>query len=145
MTRLMVVRRDLLPPKSLARSFSAAQHRLNQAGVLTKSGDLHVYRERKVLPYSQQQLYSVIADIDSYSSFIPFLTSSKVLNGESGKKSKMWLDSDPNDKGKVHRLQAELGVGFAGFAESYVSNVECRKWDQVTVSFFRVSFPDKNI
>ncbi|KAM0792991.1 hypothetical protein ACM66B_002743 [Microbotryomycetes sp. NB124-2] len=49
-------------------------------GTLTKRGSVYVYEESKELPYTQRELYSVIADVDSYEKFLPFAASSKVLS-----------------------------------------------------------------
>lgn len=35
----------------------------------------------------------------------------------------------------ILKLQAELQVGFMGFEEKYISNVECRPHEMVQVSF----------
>ncbi|KAH8988709.1 hypothetical protein EDB86DRAFT_3065557 [Lactarius hatsudake] len=60
------------------------------------------YHEQKVLPYTRQQLYAVVADVGSYASFVPFCTRS--------------------------RMEAELTVAFLAFTEHYTSRVTWLAW-----------------
>ncbi|CAJ0851248.1 258_t:CDS:2 [Entrophospora sp. SA101] len=62
--------------------------------------------------YSQNQLYEVVSKIDEYSLFVPFCTSSEILNIQSADH-------------KTTIITAALGVGFQGFSEIYVSEVTC--------------------
>ena len=76
--------------------------------------------------YSQQQLYDVVADVDSYNKFIPFCTGSKVLSRREPLKGLKIPDG--------FSMDAELTVGFLSFTESYVSKVACSPYDSVKVS-----------
>lgn len=133
-----VISRSVLPPRqpssmiALTPPFTrlAASRLSCPTSASASKRSLSTYRDIKVLPFTQKQLYRVIADIDSYSAFIPFLTSSKVLNAPPDG-SKPWLE-EPEDE-KVE-LQSELAVGFAGFQEKYVSKNVCTKFHSVTVS-----------
>lgn len=58
------------------------------------------YNERKLLGYSPQQLYDVVADVDNYSFFVPWCQRSTVLRRDGN-----------------HYLEAELQVGFQVFIE----------------------------
>ncbi|KAL5487556.1 hypothetical protein ACEPAI_5664 [Sanghuangporus weigelae] len=80
------------------------------------------YSKRKILPYSQKQLYKVIADVDNYQHFLPYCTESKVL-------TKCRVNADPDQK--VVKQDARLTVGFLAFKESYVSEVTCRPYHSV--------------
>ncbi|KAI1796068.1 dehydrase and lipid transport-domain-containing protein [Ganoderma leucocontextum] len=80
-----------------------------------------VYHERKILPYTQKQLYELVADASSYPRFLPFCTSARVL-------SKQPHPSDPH--GRLH-MDVELTVGFMSFTETYVSKVACRPYESV--------------
>lgn len=77
-------------------------------------------------------MYRIVADIDAYSYFIPYLSHSEVLSPANNDGTKPWLGN--GDKGELHELKAKLTIGFAAFEQSYVSQVKCRKWDLVTVS-----------
>ncbi|KAH7105429.1 dehydrase and lipid transport-domain-containing protein [Auriculariales sp. MPI-PUGE-AT-0066] len=86
----------------------------------TPESDTQSFHERKILPYSQQQMYDVVANVDLYHTFLPFCTSSRVLRRASPKTS---LEPE--------QLEAELNVGFMGLSESYVSKVTCRPFESV--------------
>ncbi|GJN88053.1 hypothetical protein Rhopal_001009-T1 [Rhodotorula paludigena] len=114
----------------------------DRKGTLKKEGGVWVYREDKLMPYSPAELYSVIADVDSYQSFLPFTTSSRVLRAAQlapGTNERMpqslqekgWLR--PGD-GERWEMDGELKIGAMGFEEGYVSLVEMEKsrWVKAT-------------
>ncbi|KAI9064862.1 hypothetical protein FKP32DRAFT_1610972 [Trametes sanguinea] len=80
-----------------------------------------VYHERKVFPYTQKQLYELVADATSYPRFLPFCTNARVLNTHS---------PHPDQLGRT-TMDVELTVGFMSFTESYVSKVTCRPYESV--------------
>ncbi len=69
----------------------------------------------RTLSFPASSLYTVIADIDAYSSFLPFLTTSKVTQ---------WSNVD-SKFGKKWPQEAELRVGYGGYEESFQSKVYC--------------------
>ncbi|RUP47105.1 dehydrase and lipid transport-domain-containing protein [Jimgerdemannia flammicorona] len=80
------------------------------------------YSERKLLNYSQQQLYDVVSDVDQYNLFVPWCTHSRVLSTKT-------VPRKDKNHAVVTVMKAELGVGFKGFSEQYVSEVTCnRPW-----------------
>lgn len=87
--------------------------------------------------YTPQQLYSVIADVDAYASFLPFATKSEVLSAVHDGQTRSieeqgWLKGGA--EGEQWLLEAELKAGAMGFEEGYVSKVEAKKWERVSVS-----------
>ncbi|KAM5534777.1 hypothetical protein V8D89_011493 [Ganoderma adspersum] len=82
-----------------------------------------VYHERKIFPYTQKQLYELVADASSYPRFLPFCTSARVLK-------KQPPNPPGNNDGRLH-MDVELTVGFMSFAETYVSKVTCRPYESV--------------
>lgn len=81
--------------------------------------------------YTQEQLYKIVADVPSYSNFIPFCTTSSVVTPppSAGATSNRLGDmSDPFD------VKAELEVGFGNFAERYTSRVQGVPYESVKVS-----------
>ncbi|GAA6064232.1 hypothetical protein JCM10212_006361 [Sporobolomyces blumeae] len=126
-------------------------------GALVKQGSHWVYREGKVMPYTPDELYTVIADVDSYHEFLPFTSSSRVLSATrldpssstspapSGSSSpastirladKPWLVRTANRPGSGRGderwvMDAELRIGAMGFDEGYVSRVELDKGKSV--------------
>ncbi|GAA99822.1 uncharacterized protein L969DRAFT_43942 [Mixia osmundae IAM 14324] len=101
----------------------------NQRSKAQKQGNVTTFHERKILPYTRQQLYSIVADIDNYSKFVPYCVGSKVLATPSIAGRRPWLLG--RTEGEHHQLQAELTIGYMGFEEAYVSTVECVKWNSV--------------
>ncbi|CAE6422180.1 unnamed protein product [Rhizoctonia solani] len=80
------------------------------------------FHTRKILPYTQRQLYNLVADVNSYHFFLPFCTNSRVLTSP----PPGGFNTD-----EPYEVQAELEVGFMGMKESYVSLVRCRPWEMV--------------
>ncbi|KAK7351645.1 hypothetical protein VNO77_11240 [Canavalia gladiata] len=73
-----------------------------EEGVLSKT-----YEERRVLGYSPEQLFNVVAAVDFYHGFVPWCQRSEVL--------RHYPDGS---------FDAELEIGFKFLVESYVSHVE---------------------
>uniref|UniRef100_A0A2P2J8A1 Uncharacterized protein MANES_18G037500 n=1 Tax=Rhizophora mucronata TaxID=61149 RepID=A0A2P2J8A1_RHIMU len=73
-----------------------------EGGVLSK-----VYEERRVLGYSPEQLFDVVAAVDLYDGFVPWCQRSEILRYH------------PDGS-----FDAELEIGFKFLVESYVSHVE---------------------
>ncbi|OCF35244.1 hypothetical protein I316_03287 [Kwoniella heveanensis BCC8398] len=109
-------------------------------------GEVQRFHARKILPYSQTQLYSLVSDVPSYSSFIPFCNSSTVLSRPASptstssssapsstgslQSSREWAEWTPGTK--PFEVLAELAVGFGGLEERYVSKVVGKPFESVT-------------
>jgi len=128
------------PPSTPSESEVHGVEDLSVKDRYSKKGDLLVYKETKRLPYTKEQLYGVIADVELYPEFVPFCTGSnlysvKTLSDSSSSerpkdtRAKPWLEAGYS--GETHLLESELAVGFKSFEEKYISHVECRKWDTV--------------
>ena len=75
--------------------------------------------------------------MDAYASFLPFATKSEVLSavleGQARPtREKGWLKG--GSPGEHWELEAELKAGAMGYEEGYVSKVEAKKWERVSVS-----------
>ena len=68
----------------------------------------------RILPYKSTSLYAIIADVDSYSSFLPYCQGSRVIS---------W--SSPTSDGKKYPSAAELKVGWGGYEEVFTSKLFC--------------------
>jgi coenzyme Q-binding protein COQ10 len=64
------------------------------------------HKETKVVPFSPEEMYDVVADVDKYHEFLPFCVESRVLR-------------QPNE----NVMEAALKIGFKVFTESYTSRV----------------------
>ena len=62
------------------------------------------FAERRIVPFTPEQLFDVVADVDRYNEFVPWCTASKVTARV--------------DK---HHMVADLSVGFRFLSESYSS------------------------
>ncbi|KAH7615670.1 hypothetical protein Ndes2526B_g09584 [Nannochloris sp. 'desiccata'] len=69
------------------------------------------YTERKLLGYSPQQMFDVVASVEHYKDFVPWCQKSTVV-----------LKQDDNTY-----LEAELEVGFQIFVEKYLSKVKLQR------------------
>ncbi|GLU04265.1 hypothetical protein SLE2022_214240 [Rubroshorea leprosula] len=76
-----------------------------ETGVLSK-----VYEERRVMGYSPEQLFDVVAAVDLYHGFVPWCQRSDILK---------WYPDGSFD--------AELEIGFKFLVENYVSHVELER------------------
>jgi len=68
----------------------------------------------RILPYKSSSVYTLIADVDSYSSFLPYCVDSKVTK---------W--SSPDKNGNVWPSEADLKVGWGGYEEIFTSRLFC--------------------
>ncbi|KAL7797447.1 dehydrase and lipid transport domain-containing protein [Trichoderma ceciliae] len=68
----------------------------------------------RTLPYHHEPLYELIADVDSYSAFVPYCSHSRVTK---------W--SAPDDSGRRWPALANLHVGWGGFDEVFTSRLLC--------------------
>lgn len=64
-----------------------------------------IHSENRVLPYTPQQLFTIVQDIEKYPEFLPWVAAARIL--------------ERHEDGAV----AELVIKFAAFRGSYVSNV----------------------
>ncbi|KAH8804621.1 cyclase/dehydrase family protein [Xylogone sp. PMI_703] len=68
----------------------------------------------RILPYAAPRLYALVADVDSYSSFLPYCQTSRVTK---------W--SLPDANGNRWPSQADLTIGWGGFEETFTSRLFC--------------------
>ncbi|KAG6476106.1 coenzyme Q-binding protein COQ10 homolog, mitochondrial-like [Zingiber officinale] len=69
-----------------------------------------VYKERRTIGYSPEQLFNVVSAVDMYEEFLPWCQRSKIVKRNSDRS-----------------FDAELQIGFKSFLESYLSHVEIDK------------------
>ncbi|KAF7994661.1 hypothetical protein HCN44_004133 [Aphidius gifuensis] len=87
--------------------------RNNSRKLLTSSivdkSKMKEYEGRKLIGFSMEQIYGVVADVGNYKNFVPFCKKSEILK-----------KTDEN-------LRANLSIGFPPLNESYTSNVTMHK------------------
>src|SRR5690242_621390 len=69
------------------------------------------YEERRILPYSPEQMFAVVADVDRYPEFVPGCAGLRVRARERD--------------GRVEHLLADMIVACGGLREQYTSRVCC--------------------
>ncbi|ORY71995.1 polyketide cyclase/dehydrase and lipid transporter, partial [Pseudomassariella vexata] len=82
----------------------------------------------RTLPYASSPLYGIIADVDSYTSFLPYCSVSRVTHWTSpSHTSNSTTSSSPLPEGITRRwpTRADLTAGFGGFTETYTSKLFC--------------------
>ncbi|KAH8167722.1 hypothetical protein CIB48_g510 [Xylaria polymorpha] len=68
------------------------------------------------LPYNHVALYGLIADIDSYSAFLPYCSTSRVT---------AWTAHEDPEFGRCWPTRADLTAGWGGLEQTYTSRVFC--------------------
>jgi len=86
----------------------------------------------KSFRYPQKQVYAVVADVSSFSQFVPFCIESKILSSPT---------PEPGSSQKF-TLNAEHVVAFLSYKEGYISKVTCVPDVSVEVSQFILSCHD---
>ena len=76
-----------------------------------------VHAERKLLPYSPEQMWDLVADVDSYPQFLPWCAGAKVRSRTEAE------------------LVADLTIGFGPFRESFTSRVTLDRPHRVQVTY----------
>ncbi|KAL2504231.1 Polyketide cyclase/dehydrase and lipid transport protein [Abeliophyllum distichum] len=84
-----------------------------------------VHEERRVLGYSPEQLFAVVAAVDLYEDFLPWCQRSEIIRRH------------PDGS-----FDAELEIGFKFLIESYISHVELKKPKFVKTTSFQSSLFD---
>lgn len=72
---------------------------------------MSVYKEKKLLPFSPDQLFEIVSDIESYPSFLPWVSEAKVLHKKTQNKNNLIV------------LEAEINVKFNLVGEKFTSRV----------------------
>lgn len=76
------------------------------------------HRENRILPYSQEQLFALVADVEHYDEFLPWCLKSRFKNKES-----------------ENLVVAELIVGFKMFRERFISRVHLESPRRIFVDY----------
>jgi coenzyme Q-binding protein COQ10 len=88
------------------------------------------YEESRILPYSPEQMFAVVADVERYPEFVPGCAGLKVRARERD--------------GRVEHLLADMIVAFGGLRERYTSRV-CLDLRAATVTADLVEGPFKSL
>ena len=75
------------------------------------------HAERKLVPYTPEQLYNLVADVDKYPQFLPWCVASRIRSRTD------------------HELVADLTIGFGPFRESFTSRVTLERPTRIKVKY----------
>jgi len=64
-----------------------------------------IHKENRLMPYTAEQMFDLVADVDKYPAFLPWCTGSRIRSKEG------------------NELIADLSIGFGPFRESFTSRV----------------------
>lgn len=111
-TRLILPRPHKFPSSSTHRS-----RRTFLSSILSSSpSPPQTLTASRRLPYNHAALYNIIADIDSYSAFLPYCSSSRVTS---------WTAQPDPDFCRHWPTRADLTAGWGGLEQTYTSRVFC--------------------
>ena len=95
------------------RSFSDSNNNTGWFSNFTKNEPI-VYETNQILPFRQDHFYSVAIDVDRYHLFVPYMTSSRILQNTHKTKIRNGV--------KHGKFDAETAIGFKGLVNfSYIS------------------------
>jgi coenzyme Q-binding protein COQ10 len=80
------------------------------------------HAERQIVPYTPEQLFDLVADVDKYPRFLPWCVASRVRSREGD------------------HLISDLTIGFGPFRESFSSRVTLDRPRRVTVKYEKGPF-----
>jgi coenzyme Q-binding protein COQ10 len=100
--------------RSLQRKQQQQNQQLRRSFITLPGTEATKLHETRILPYRHTSIYSLIADVDSYSNFIPYCQESKVTE---------WSAED--ESGRKWPAKADLKVGWGGYEESFTSKLFC--------------------
>ncbi|KAJ2552721.1 Coenzyme Q-binding protein coq10a, mitochondrial [Coemansia sp. RSA 1933] len=86
------------------------------------------YSDAQVFPYTKEQVFDVVADVDRYSEFVPMCMGSRVIRGKQH-------SEQHSEQGVVEEaVDAELVVGYPPFSERYMSRVVIERPWRITAT-----------
>lgn len=77
------------------------------------------HAEKRVLPYTSQQLFDLVMDIEKYPEFLPWCVAARI-----------------NERGK-NELSADVIVGYKMFREKFSSRVHFKRANEIEVEYLQ--------
>jgi coenzyme Q-binding protein COQ10 len=88
------------------------------------------HQERRILPYTPEQMFAVVADVEHYPEFVPGCAGIRVRAHDR--------------EGRVENLLVDMLVSYSGLRESYQSNV-CLDLKSATVTATAIDGPFREL
>ncbi len=79
------------------------------------------HAEKRVLPYSPQQLFDLVADVEKYPVFLPWCLAVRVRKRET--------------EGEIETSISDMVIGFKVFRERFTSRVTCTPGHRIDVTY----------
>jgi len=111
MSRAML--RTLRPASALQSSLRPISH-ARRSFITLPGTEPQSLSATRIIPYDSKQVYALIADVDNYSTFLPYCVDSKVTK---------W--SLPDKNGQCWPSVADLKIGWGGYEERFTSTLFC--------------------
>lgn len=73
---------------------------------------MHYFKDSKIMPYEAEIIKDIIMDVEQYSEFLPWCSSSNILTRNED------------------FITAKLGIIFKGFSESYISKIKLEETEE---------------
>ncbi|WP_417448933.1 type II toxin-antitoxin system RatA family toxin [Kordiimonas sp.] len=77
------------------------------------------FAEKKLLPYTPEQLFLLVSDVARYPEFLPWCTGARVYNRKDG------------------QFDADVIIGFKMFSERFTSRVRFQEFSRVDVDYIK--------
>ncbi|WP_262691630.1 type II toxin-antitoxin system RatA family toxin [Kordiimonas aestuarii] len=77
------------------------------------------FTEKKTLPYTQEQLFTLVSDVAKYPEFLPWCTGARVYNR------------------RQDQFDADVIIGFKMFSERFTSRVRYEEYGRVDVDYIK--------
>ncbi|PIA16608.1 hypothetical protein COEREDRAFT_8398 [Coemansia reversa NRRL 1564] len=93
------------------------------------------FQESQVFPYTREQIFDLVADIDRYREYVPLCTESVVLHNTW--RTEMVSTHEPAKQAAAaerRSVQAQLAVGYPPFHERYTSDVVLERPWRITAT-----------
>ncbi|MGB0935199.1 MAG: type II toxin-antitoxin system RatA family toxin [Alphaproteobacteria bacterium] len=75
------------------------------------------HAETRVVPYTPEQMFTLVADIESYPEFLPWCVSARINSRED------------------NEIKADLAIGYKMFREHFVSTVRLSPFEEIRVKY----------
>lgn len=83
---------------------------------------MHTHQEKVFSPYSKEQLFALVMDIEKYPEFLPWCSSAKII-----------------EKASDEQLYADLTINFKRFFHSYTSKITISESKTLSEHFYEIN------
>ena len=91
------------------------------------------YKEKRVLPYTPEQLFSLVADVGRYPEFLPWILSTRLSD----------MSNHSSTFSSPTQFTADVDVGYKIVRESYRSRVLLTPFERIDIEY--ISGPFKHL